>query len=284
MKKTIFLLVAIFSFQFSLFAANIYIVENNGVNIRQDSTISSLSIGLLNKGQKIEVLEEKYGWFKVILPKQFSCYVATPYLQSTSKGTAKVNASKLNLRTSPSLESQIIGSLSKNAVVSVTKRNKEWTKIKCYPYANGWIHAKFLRKAGQAPELSLFTKNIVKQLGKGSIDDKKIFHSQLIKKGRKIVPFIEQYIPSANKNTMFSLILVLTEIGRNNPELAAYFLGKINYQNLRESSAYLDITQGIVNTSGSKTAYFYLAENGMLSLDAIRKAHLALAKNLKQNN
>jgi len=284
MKRIIFLLGVIFSFQFSLLASNDYIVENNGVNIRQDSTISSRSLGIVNKGQKIEVLKEKYSWFKVILPEQFSCYVSTSYLQATSKENAKVKASNLNLRTSPSLESQIISSIPKNTEVLMIKKDKTWTKIKCHPHATGWIHTKFLKKEGQESKLSLFTKDVIRQLANQNIQEKKNLHTQLIKKGKKIVPFIEKHILLADKNTMFSLILVLTEIGKNNPELASYFLDKINYQDLRKSSVYLDIVQGIVNISEPKTAYFYLAENGMLSQDAIKNAYTNLTKKIIQNN
>ena len=120
------------------------IVKEDGVNVRADSTVSASLLGKLYKKETIDIVKEKYGWYKFKLPLRFNCYVASKYLTKISSKEAKVIPSSLNIRISPSLEAPIVGKLSKNQVVLVLKESNGWTQIRCYPYAWGWVHKKFI--------------------------------------------------------------------------------------------------------------------------------------------
>ncbi len=149
-KKLVFLKVAINLVLFFLLFSGIAfpfkgIVKENGVNVRADSTVNAPSLGKLYKGEVIDIVREKYSWYKFKLPLRFKCYVASKYLTKISSKGARVIPSSLNVRISPSLEAPIIGRLNKGQVVLVLGESDGWTQIRCYPYTWGWVHKKFIK-------------------------------------------------------------------------------------------------------------------------------------------
>jgi len=121
------------------------IIEDE-INIRTDSTIASSSLGYLNKGEKVVVLEEKYSWCKIILPQRFTAYAYAVFLKKIDDNKVEVVVSSLNLRSKPSLKAPIIGRVKRRSVLYVVKKDKDWYKVKGYPYLWGWIHKRFLKK------------------------------------------------------------------------------------------------------------------------------------------
>jgi len=151
MMKKIITSLLLGGFYFSAFSAVPYVVIKNDINARIDSTVSSDSIGVLTKGEEVEVLAENFNWYKIKLPKRFSCYIAKDFVKKTDNDTIKVTASNVNLRKKPSLEAAILGKVSKGAVLKLIKENSEWVKVRGYPYVYGWVHKQFLKKAKETP-------------------------------------------------------------------------------------------------------------------------------------
>jgi uncharacterized protein YgiM (DUF1202 family) len=117
------------------------------VNIREDSRINSPILGQLNKNDLVEILKEKFDWYKIRLPKNFRCYVFAKYIRRIDQDKAEVTASSLNIRMGPSTDSTLVGKAKKGDVLAIfSHRNEsEWTQINCYPYAEGWIHKSLVR-------------------------------------------------------------------------------------------------------------------------------------------
>lgn len=147
-------------------------VEKEGLNIRTDSTITSPVIGKLTKNEYVEIIKEKYGWYKIRLPKRFRCYVYSRYLRKIDKNKGEVSASSLNVRSGPSLNAPIIGKVKKGDILNTTKDGKEWVEINCYPYAWGWVYKPFVKLLPKGtPEKKEFSEEKEEKKGKEKVQE-----------------------------------------------------------------------------------------------------------------
>lgn len=257
-----------------------YKVIKDKINVRIDSTVTSKILGVLNEDETVEILKESRDWIKILLPKRFKGFVSSQYVKKTSKVVGIVTASQLNLRIKPSLESYVIGKVKKNSELKLLRQNNDWYEISAYPYAKGWVHKKFLVKSDTKKPTSNSSKDIqnkIKKLSAPDIKKKKNLHENLIAKGVEILPFIEQIIPNADNNTCYSIIFILSSLGKTHTNLLPYFFKKITSLNIKSSSIYLDIIQGILNPKQNQKAYFYLAQQNNLTIKDIKDAKLFLS-------
>jgi uncharacterized protein YgiM (DUF1202 family) len=138
-----------FSFQAEVNSANI--------NLRSDSTASSGIIAVLNKGERLEVMLESYGWYKVRLPQRIPVFIKAGLVecimpeQGVSGNptclSAKVLRDRVNIRASASEGAAIVGVADKNEVINVLGEAGGWFRIEPTRNSFGWVHAKFLSKA-----------------------------------------------------------------------------------------------------------------------------------------
>ena len=110
--------------------------------LRSDSTVFSSQIATLPAETKVKVLKERYDWYKVQLPSGTSGFVHSDYIQTTGHKSGYSKATSLNIRTGPSLDAEVIGSLKLQDEVEIIGRNNAWYKIKAYPYSSAWINQK----------------------------------------------------------------------------------------------------------------------------------------------
>ncbi|MDP2924674.1 MAG: SH3 domain-containing protein [Candidatus Omnitrophota bacterium] len=103
----------------------------------------------------VKVIEERYDWCKVILPKRLYCYVASPFLRKISDNKAEVVASELNLRSEPSQQSYIVGRARKGGIFFIKEENNGWVKVRGHPYMWGWINKSFLQKISEPLDLEI---------------------------------------------------------------------------------------------------------------------------------
>ncbi|MCM8786741.1 MAG: SH3 domain-containing protein [Candidatus Omnitrophica bacterium] len=146
MKYILLLIIYLLISNFATYSKETYTAIKDDINIRLDSTPFSEVIGKLKKDDIVEAIEEKYDWYKIKLPKDFNCYVKSEFVKKIDKNKAEVIASVLNLRSSPSMESFIIGKVKKGNILHIIEEGEGWIKVKGYPYARGWIHKQFLKK------------------------------------------------------------------------------------------------------------------------------------------
>lgn len=119
-------------------------VNRKDINIRADSTVTSPVIGVLSLDENVEIIEEKYGWYKINIPDRLNYYVSDEHLVFDSKGKARVSANILNIRSTPCLDAPVIGKIKKDNIVKVIRNDNGWAVIQSYPYARGWVHKKFI--------------------------------------------------------------------------------------------------------------------------------------------
>ncbi len=258
-----------------------YLVTKDKINIREDSTVASTSLGYLSRGDEVEVLLTKFEWYKIRLPEEFSCYVAKEYIESLSQTKGRVRATKLNLRAKPTLEARIIGMVNQGTTLSIRSEIGDWFQVSAYPHASGWIHKKFLAEIKEELDLAQFVETMIPELTKADIAEKQHLHQALIEKGLAIVPILENYLSSADSSTAYSLIAILTQVGKTNPKLAGYFLEKVDPDESWSASIYLDVAQGIIDSGKKKIPYFHLANQKKLSRGDILTAVYRLRENIQ---
>ena len=279
--KKIFFTLALLILSTTVFASSQYTVIKDSIHVRVDSTVNSSSLGYLSKDDSVEVLEKKFEWCRIKLPKKFTCYISKDYVKRIEPGKVKVTGSKVNLRSNPSLKSHIIGQVTKGTVLNSKGSLNDWIKIEAYPHTKGWVHSKFLQKDNKQKELNAFIEDVMPKLSQGNIDQKGELHKALAQKGEKIIPLLEQYLSGADKNTSYSIISVMSQLVKDNPELAAYFLEKAADAPPKQASIYLDSAQEIIKAAELKKAYYHLLEEGEISEQDLEEASDLIKKALK---
>lgn len=129
------------------------VVTKDKINARVDATVMSPSLGYLNNREIVTVVEDRFEWCKVILPKRFSSYAAAEFLEKIDDNKVKVIASDLNLRNKPSMSSYVIGHAPKDAVFFFRKEKAGWYELRGYPYAYGWVNKNFLFRTDKSVNL-----------------------------------------------------------------------------------------------------------------------------------
>lgn len=278
MKKIFFLICFLLNYIIFVYPNHTAAIITENVNIRTDSTTLSPSLGFLNQGEKVEILEKRYSWYKIRLPEEFPCYVSSKYIQVIDKNKGKVTASSVNLRQQPSLESFVIGKIAKGTILEILqKEDDEWFKVIGYPNTSAWIHEQFVKLTGQIDDTDSLQEKIalstqlIQQLSEPNMLNKKETHDKLLQMGEAIIPELETKLISADKYTTYSIIFILGELGKQNPKLTFCFLSKVNPVSTLLSSIYLDVVQNIVGPQ-RMIPYYYLQTQQKLTSGIIEKS------------
>jgi uncharacterized protein YgiM (DUF1202 family) len=156
-------------------------VNEDNVNIRCDSTVVSQPICTVKKGGRLDVVLEKYDWYKVRLPKSAPVYIkktlveciASKNIESLNPDissktfkrcqNAKVLKDRVNIRLNPSEQSAILGVADKDTIVSIVSETQEWYRIEPIENSFGWIHKGFVEKVPSRDKFKEKTKEIIPQ-------------------------------------------------------------------------------------------------------------------------
>jgi len=142
-------------------------VNANNINIRSDSTVSADIICKSAKGEHLEVVSERYDWYKIRLPKQAPSFIkknlvagiedkpADSFDKLKASGNvliknAKVMKDNVNIRLAPSESSPILGKVNRNEVLTVLEDKGGWYRIEPVNNSFGWISSKFISKISTA--------------------------------------------------------------------------------------------------------------------------------------
>lgn len=123
-------------------APKIGFVKNDGANVRAGDNINFETLCKLKKGDPVKILDKRYSWFKITLPKTAYVYINKDYVDAADEeGIGTVNAANVNLRAGPDTKYSILGQVSKPEKVKVLSEDEGWYKIEPSPGAAGWIHS-----------------------------------------------------------------------------------------------------------------------------------------------
>ncbi len=121
-------------------------VNTDAINIRSDSRVSAEVISQANKGDKLEVVLELYGWYKVRLPKIAPSFIKKSLAASADQKIAKVTGNRVNVRLSPNESSPILGKIDKDQTINILEDKGDWYKIEPINDSFGWINKRFITK------------------------------------------------------------------------------------------------------------------------------------------
>lgn len=136
-------------------------INADGTNIRPDSTVSSETICILNKGERVEVTAQLYGWDKIRLPKNAPSYIKRSFLecinyktagplgtgQTQECSSARLLRDRVNVRLHPNTSSRIVGVIDKKEVVNILGEEGEWSRIEPIANSFGYVNERFVTKA-----------------------------------------------------------------------------------------------------------------------------------------
>ncbi|MDP1853865.1 MAG: SH3 domain-containing protein [Candidatus Omnitrophota bacterium] len=115
-------------------------INADNINLRSQASTNSESLARLKKETKITVSGERFDWYKVYLPKTVLCFINRKYVKN-----GIVAAERVNLRSSPSQEADILGQASKGLEVEIIKTEPGWYGISApQGHTFGWVHKKFV--------------------------------------------------------------------------------------------------------------------------------------------
>lgn len=118
-------------------------VKNDGAAIKAGDNVNFESLCVMSKADSIKVIDRRYSWLKILLPRKAFLYINKDYVDLTSdeKGIGIVIASSVNLRAGPGTRYSIIGQISKPEKISIVSEDSGWYKIEP-PYGTaGWIYS-----------------------------------------------------------------------------------------------------------------------------------------------
>lgn len=155
-------------------------ISADSLNVRDHPSLNARTIGSLKKGTIVEIFEQSNGWTSITYSGR-KAWVSSQFLNQAGTGTkdkvssgqytGMVTASTLNVRERNSLNSKIVGSVSKGQSFQILDEQNNWMKIEYRPGKTGWAAAWFFDKKQSGPAIppkQTTQKSIVKILENGT--------------------------------------------------------------------------------------------------------------------
>lgn len=140
-----------------------YEVNSDMVNVREEPASAGQIIGMLSKGDRLVVFQEKYGWVQTYYAGKIA-WVASHHLvpvdssaseatHEASDGTISVTVSSAHVRSGPGLEYEPIHSAVKGDTYQLAGTEGEWEKIMLPNGSYGWVASHLTDQAGADAEV-----------------------------------------------------------------------------------------------------------------------------------
>jgi uncharacterized protein YgiM (DUF1202 family) len=131
-------------------------VKEDRVNLRSRPVFNSEVVGQLSKGDQIEVMEhisaespkagEPAHWIKVALPKTNFVWINSKFIDA---GTRTVSSARLNVRSGPGENHDVLGRLEKGAPIHELEVKGDWLKIQAPAGSYAFVAAHLLDKGAE---------------------------------------------------------------------------------------------------------------------------------------
>jgi cell wall-associated NlpC family hydrolase len=135
------------------YAQEVGTITASSLNVRAGAGTNYSKIATVSKGNTVEIISSSNGWYKIKLSNGKIGWVSSQYVSKgkttstttqASQGQAKVTASSLNVRKSPSTSGAKVGSLSNGQIVTILEKSGTWSKIKTSSGLIGWVSNSYL--------------------------------------------------------------------------------------------------------------------------------------------
>jgi N-acetylmuramoyl-L-alanine amidase len=128
------------------------IVIGDTLNVRKEPTTTSSVMGKLAKGTTVTIYSKQNNWYEIRFSNQHA-WVSSEFINNQTDTTkasqgviGTVTASSLSVRNSSSLDSTIIGTVSKGQSFTILEEDNNWVKIEYKPGSFGWTAGWYLEK------------------------------------------------------------------------------------------------------------------------------------------
>ena len=118
-------------------------VNASRLNFRKTASDSGAVITTLTRGAVVQVLQPGGTWTKVKYGGNEG-FMATAYLKASAAKYGTITAGELNVRSSASASSSVLGKLAKGDVVEISQTGGSWHKIK-YKSSTAYVYASYVK-------------------------------------------------------------------------------------------------------------------------------------------
>ncbi|WP_193224541.1 SH3 domain-containing protein [Bacillus sp. B1-b2] len=136
----------------------VQVEEGSVLNMRSGPSANSDVLSTLKKGQEVMVISEENGWSKIAVNGKEG-YVSSSFLKSNETSVVKYvsidSSSTLNVRSTPSTQSNVLTKIKNNTAVDVYSEENGWSKIKVNGI-EGYVASKYI----QATENTASDENV----------------------------------------------------------------------------------------------------------------------------
>ncbi len=119
-------------------------VNARNVNVRAGENTNFEKISRLNEGDRVVVVEKRFSWYKIELPKVAKSYISDEFVLLHDERNGEVIGSRVNVRAGAGPEFTVLGQLKAGDSVTVTGHNAGWYQIEPLDNSHGWVNEKFL--------------------------------------------------------------------------------------------------------------------------------------------
>ena len=122
-------------------------VKTDNVNVRLGANINFESITKLDTKDKVKIVDELYGWYKIELNNLVPVYVSSKYVKFLPDSElAQVKANSLNVRMDANMDSVIIGQIPKKTIIKIKTKINDFYEIDPKGIIFGWVNKFFIEK------------------------------------------------------------------------------------------------------------------------------------------
>ncbi|BCB04951.1 SH3 domain-containing protein [Bacillus sp. KH172YL63] len=144
------------------------IITDNALNVRKSPSIQSSVLGVLNRGDQVEVTGSVSGWYEIAFGDT-KAWISERYVEFSSGGGGAnanppaergdastellgiITVHGLNVRDETSLNGKVIGKVSKGERFKLLKEDNNWYQIKLDNGKKGWIAGWYVQKTMNVP-------------------------------------------------------------------------------------------------------------------------------------
>lgn len=120
-------------------------VIRDGVILREGPGLDFPSLGTLLRGDSLRRLDTDDGWSRVVIASGTEGWVYAELTQPIEETPAIIAGDRVNLRSEPSTDGLILGSLYQGALVVASERNGEWIRIRTPNLEEAYVAGPYIR-------------------------------------------------------------------------------------------------------------------------------------------
>lgn len=119
-------------------------INVKSVHLRAGQSKNFESLGRVQEGDAVVVIEKDYSWYKVRLPKDAKSYITNEYVNMVSSRVGEVTADRVNVRAGAGINHTVLGQVNEGDRILITEVKEEWLRIHPVPSTYGWIKEDFV--------------------------------------------------------------------------------------------------------------------------------------------